>query len=89
MRLAQKIFNAQVVHDCEGVLAAELGIQTSGEILIADKSNEVLFRGGLTASRSCPDENPNYLAARKAIEESRSIQTHSLVFGCALQSNGR
>jgi hypothetical protein len=89
IRLARKISNAHIVQDDNGAFAALFKIQISGEILIADSSNEILFHGGLTASRSCPDENPNYLAARKALAESCSADMNSLVFGCPLRSNTR
>jgi hypothetical protein len=66
-----------------GVTAAAFGAFTSGQVFLYDASGELLFSGGITASRGHEGDN----AGRDAVEsllDRRNAPAHTSVFGCSL-----
>jgi hypothetical protein len=66
-----------------GVITAAFGAFTSGQVFLYDASGELLFSGGITASRAHEGDN----AGRDAVEsllDRRNAPAHTPVFGCSL-----
>jgi hypothetical protein len=80
---ARAIPGVRVVFDVDGREGELFGAQTSGQTLLFSPGGEVVFRGGITASRAHEGDN----AGRSAIEAIAAGRTplmhETSVFGCA------
>lgn len=71
--------------DVAGREAAMFGAQTSGEVLLYGSGGNLLFAGGITASRGHEGDNAGAEAMLKVIDTSRCATVSSTpVFGCSL-----
>ncbi len=50
-RACREFIGTQVIDDCAGVEAKRFGVTTSGTCLLYDENGQLLFAGGITASR--------------------------------------
>ena len=80
---AAAIPGAQLVRDDEGLEARRFGAATSGHVMLFEKSGQLAFSGGITASRGHRGES----AGRQAIVDllmQRPAPESTPVFGCSL-----
>jgi hypothetical protein len=85
LRAVRERLGATVVHDVNGVLAAELGMKTSGAIVLFDRTGEVRFSGGVTGSRGHEGDNDGEAAVRHIVHgQLHGGAVCSPVFGCPL-----
>ncbi|MEM9665331.1 MAG: RedB protein [Bacteroidota bacterium] len=84
---AQRLPGAMLIPDVEGAWLRELGVLTSGHVLLYDAHGELRFSGGITAGRGHEGANPAF----SALEDRLSAPTtHPLVetpvFGCFIHT---
>ncbi|WPJ95267.1 hypothetical protein SH580_17740 [Coraliomargarita algicola] len=80
---AEGIPNVTVGLDRDGVEAACFGAETSGATLVYAGSGQLLFRGGITASRGHYGDNVGRLAIQQLVN-GRDAERQTAVFGCLL-----
>lgn len=82
MRVAEKIAGLQVVRDVQAEHASLLGLSASGACVVIGDSGEILFRGGVTAGRSCAAESPGSRTVASILRGEPSVFITTPVFGC-------
>lgn len=86
-RLRKRFRDATIIKDPSGHLASRLDLHTSGALVVV-RDGEILFRGGITAGRSCQQANLGSLTLREFLDNgnvSKSVETP--VFGCKLDND--
>lgn len=76
-----------VVADHDGRIAAALGAETSGHVILLDADGELRFSGGITIARGHRGRAPGQDAMLAALQTTRAghaAGTPAPVFGCAL-----
>lgn len=83
---ASRIPAVQLTKDVGGAEARRFGTRTSGETRLYDPAGELLFRGGITASRGHSGDNPGEAAILALLTRGTQLTTpvSTPVFGCAL-----
>jgi hypothetical protein len=81
---AHAIPGAQVVRDEGGAAARRFGVGGSGHTLLYTPSGQLLFSGGITASRGEEGDNPGETAVVDFVLHGHSEITRTPVFGCML-----
>jgi hypothetical protein len=76
--------SATIVLDEGGREAQIFGAAASGETLLFSASGELLFRGGITASRGHEGESVGRAAIASLIHSGNAAQCRTPVFGCGL-----
>jgi len=84
--LAEKIPGAIVLTDPDGCESKRFGVTTSGETLLYSAKGELMFQGGLTASRGHEGTSAGHVALKDFIDAAGSPTCHTSVFGCALSN---
>jgi len=81
---AARIPGVEVLEDSGGAVAASFGARTSGQALLFSAGGELLFEGGITASRGHSGDNPGVAAILAHVlgQDPRGCSTP--VFGCSL-----
>jgi hypothetical protein len=81
---ADSIPGVHSIGDRDGTAAGQFGARTSGQVLLYDANGQLLFSGGITASRGHEgrNEGSDSLLALLSGEEASSRSTR--VFGCSL-----
>lgn len=74
----------QQVADVDGALAARLGLQTSGHVLLYSPDGRLLFSGGLTPSRSHRGDSAGLSAALDIALGRPPARRESPVYGCPI-----
>lgn len=87
MQVVKSMVNVRVELDVESLNAERLGLSTSGACLVIDDAGEILFRGGITAGRSCIAENPGARTVACILRGEPSVSITTPVFGCKLSNN--
>jgi hypothetical protein len=64
--------------------ALKFGAVTSGEVLLYDERGQLLFKGGITASRGHIGDNMGQRILMEILQGTRSAARTTPVFGCAL-----
>lgn len=88
-RTAATIPGVTVVSDTDGVEARRFGAETSGHTLLFAPSGELLFSGGITASRGHAGDNVGQSAIVSLVHHEPNVQRETFVFGCALPNAGK
>ena len=73
-----------VVEDRDGREAARFGALTSGQALLYDESGQLVFSGGMTASRGHEGDNAGRTAIERLVRHERADRSSTFVFGCGL-----
>ena len=83
--LAESIpgFHAEV--DPGGAAARAFGAHTSGHAVLYDAAGELVFSGGLTASRAHEGDNRGCDAIREFLLSGRVVERETPVYGCRIQ----
>lgn len=83
-RKAADIPGIDIVSDAEGVEATRFGAKTSGHTLLYGRDGQLLFSGGITASRGHVGENAGERAILSLVSERVAGLASTLTFGCSL-----
>lgn len=83
-KAADQFPNAKLIQDVESKKALELGLFSSGAVIVINDFGEVLFQGGVTSGRSCNADNPGALALSAILQGRRVPEISPPVFGCSL-----
>jgi hypothetical protein len=83
-RSAAAIPGVTVQTDENGIEAARFGAQTSGHTLVFDRKGNLLFSGGITATRGHEGDNAGENAALAALRQQAPDRSRTAVFGCPL-----
>jgi hypothetical protein len=81
---AAMIPGVKVWVDSEGVEARRFGSKTSGQVMLYNTSGQLLFSGGITASRGHSGDNPGRSALLAFLTGGSPLQSKTAVFGCSL-----
>ena len=87
-RSAAAIPGVSVLTDANGTEAARFGAQTSGHTLVFDRTGNLLFSGGITATRGHVGSNAGENAALAALRQQMPDHARTAVFGCSLANRG-
>jgi len=88
VRSAEMIPGVKVLLDPDGVEARRFGAETSGHTQLFGKDGRLLFSGGITASRGHAGGNAGERAIIGLVNNQTTVQTETLIFGCALANRG-
>jgi hypothetical protein len=88
-RRAAAVPGVTVVSDIDGAEARRFGTETSGHTLLFNSGGQLLFSGGITASRGHAGENAGENAIAAAVHNRTPLVADTLVFGCALAGRAR
>ena len=83
---AHQIPGAAVLSDHEGIEADRFRALTSGETFLYAADGQLLFHGGVTASRGHEGESSGRTALTALINQGVAQQNQSCVYGCPLSS---
>lgn len=83
-QVAAQIPGVTVLSDVDGAEARRFGAQTSGHTFLFDVDGRLLFDGGITASRGHSGDNAGEDAIMSLLDNRRSDQSETLVFGCSI-----
>lgn len=81
---AASIPNVNVVVDDEGVESHRFNSLTSGQTALYDVHGDLLFSGGITASRGHSGDNAGRNAIVTLLNDGQGERTQTSVFGCPL-----
>jgi hypothetical protein len=81
---ASQIPGVQVISDPSGEEARRFDAVTSGQTMLYDLKGELVFRGGITASRGHSGDNAGRTAIVSIINHEIPDTNESHVFGCPL-----
>lgn len=88
IELASSIPNVDVVFDAGGTRSKELGCATSGQALLYAPTGQLVFSGGITASRAHAGDNDGRIAVVDLIRTGTSKTSSAPVYGCELGDLG-
>jgi hypothetical protein len=83
-RAAAIIPGVQVREDLDAAQARRFGARTSGQTLLYDVSQRLVFTGGITASRGHAGDNDGRDAITTLLQGGIPLASTTPVFGCAL-----
>jgi hypothetical protein len=83
-RSAEAIPGVKVLFDPDGVEARRFGAETSGHTLLFGTDGQLLFSGGITATRGHAGDNAGESAIVALVTNQTPARTQTLVFGCSL-----
>jgi hypothetical protein len=83
-RTAHSIPGATVICDADGVETVRFRARASGETLLYDRQGNLLFHGGITASRGHHGDNAGRSALELLLAGGTCSVTQTPVFGCSL-----
>ena len=88
-RSAEAIPGVKVIFDLDGVEARRFGAETSGHTLLFGADGNLLFSGGITASRGHAGDNAGESAIVALVNHQTPALTRTLVFGCSLTRSAK
>jgi hypothetical protein len=88
-RNAAQIPGVTVLSDVDGAEAQRFGAETSGHTFLFDSTGQLLFNGGITASRGHSGDNAGESAIVSLINDHTSKRLQTFVFGCSLKNPPR
>jgi hypothetical protein len=77
--------NCRILSDPDGRLAASLGSLTSGTVALYDRSGQLRYQGGITASRGHEGDNGGETAVIEILRGKRDSYRSLPAFGCPIQ----
>jgi hypothetical protein len=81
---AAMIPGVKVGIDNEGDEARLFGSQTSGQVMLYDSNGQLIFKGGITASRGHSGDNDGRRAIVSLLTQQQGATAETPVFGCPL-----
>jgi hypothetical protein len=84
---ARALPSTRVLIDVDGRDAAELGMSTSGAVVLYSPNGEPRFWGGITIGRGHCGDNLGSDAIISVLTDGRLLDVSQPVFGCRIQSN--
>lgn len=81
---AAAIPGVHAVTDPQGKESARFGALASGQTMLYSAGGELLFRGGITASRGHSGDNAGRSAIVALLHQESPVQTVTPVFGCSI-----
>lgn len=81
---AVRIPGVTVTRDAGGEMAARFGATTSGHAILLDTAGDVLFTGGITASRGHEGDNLGRSSIESLVHSGDATQRTTPTFGCTL-----
>ena len=85
---AMNIPGVKVMTDEDGVEATRFRSLTSGQAMLYDSNNRLVFSGGITASRGHAGDNEGRSAILAWLTTDTANTKHTAVFGCPLFKAG-
>lgn len=85
-RRAAAIPGVLVYDDPGGAEAARLGAETSGSVILYDRSGRQRFKGGITGARGQVGDNPGRDAVVACVSGGQPASANSPIFGCAIRA---
>lgn len=79
--------NGAAIDDRDGALAAQLGLRTSGHVLLFARDGNLRFTGGVTAGRGHQGDNRAGRTLAAILGDAGKPQASTAVFGCPLQAD--
>ena len=83
-RKAAAIRGVTISVDQGGIEARRFGSQTSGQVMLYSAQGQLLFSGGITASRGHSGDNAGRSAIVALLTQGRAARDETPVFGCPL-----
>jgi hypothetical protein len=83
-RSAESIPGVQVLGDINGIEAQRFHTVTSGQVIVYDSEGQLIFSGGITASRGHSGDNDGRAAIVSLLTKGTAERTETLVFGCSI-----
>jgi hypothetical protein len=74
----------EIEFDDDAMRATELGIATSGAVVLFDADGRLRFQGGITPSRGHEGDNPGTRAVQRLIQQGESAIDFFPAYGCRL-----
>ena len=84
VKFARSLPNARILSDSDGTWAKELGLKTSGAVILYSANKSPLFQGGITPSRNHHGDNIGSDAILSLVLRKTSIRERSPVYGCVI-----
>jgi len=84
-RRAASIPGVSLTRDDDGVEAQRFDAATSGQTVVYDGDDRLLFSGGITAARGHEGDNPGRTAILSLLASAGGEQRSTPVFGCSLR----
>ena len=84
-RRAASIPGISLTRDDDGVEAQRFDAATSGQTVVYDGDDRLLFSGGITAARGHEGDNPGRTAILSLLASAGGEQRSTPVFGCSLR----
>ncbi len=81
---AEAIPGVRVLDDPEGSEAARFGAETSGHVVLYDRSGELVYAGGITPARGRVGDNPGRDQVIRHLAGLPTIRAEAPVFGCSI-----
>lgn len=81
---AERIPGVVVHRDIDGIESQRFGAETSGFSVLYDLDNQLVFRGGITASRGHAGNNAGRAAIHSLLQGKSTDIVQCFVFGCSL-----
>ena len=81
---AAAIPGVHVLSDAQGAESSRFGAIASGQTMLYSAAGDLLFRGGITASRGHSGDNAGSSAIVALVRHEPPVRTVTSVFGCAL-----
>ena len=81
---AERLAEARVSVDAGGALAREFGVTTSGTALLYGCDGDLLFRGGITASRAHEGANTGRTLLTRLLRDQSVTNAATPVYGCPM-----
>lgn len=81
-RLREAAANGTTLEDRDGRLAARLGAETSGHVLVYGTDRTLRFSGGVTAGRAHVGDNAAARTLGKTLSQNSTESARTAVFGC-------
>jgi hypothetical protein len=86
---ARRIPGVLVWSDADGQEAARFGAQASGQTMLYSAAGDLLFSGGITASRGHSGDNLGRTTVVSLVTTGKAGTDHTSVFGCSLHNPER
>jgi hypothetical protein len=81
---AERLPDVEIIVDPAGKVADLFGARTSGETFLYDTGGQLVFHGGITASRGHEGDNAGRQAIISYVQPGKTGCATTKVFGCAL-----
>lgn len=83
---ATRLPRAEIVADTDGAVAASLGIETSGGVVLYDAHGQPRFHGGVTIARGHEGDNLGVDSVLALVRGETPPRESTSVYGCRIQS---